>query len=160
VPAITGIVHVSLSVRNLRASEAWYQSVFGFERAHAERTPQFNCVVLRLPDSQLAIGLYDHHGASTARFDETRIGLDHLAFAVADRAALEEWNRRLKEMGIDHSPISESSATTVITFRDPDHIPVELFCPKEVSPRAARPTRTARFVEPERDMDVRGSRRV
>jgi catechol 2,3-dioxygenase-like lactoylglutathione lyase family enzyme len=61
------------------------------------------------------------------RFDEHRIGLDHLSLGVADGAGLETWRDRLAERGIEHSPIVNGDLWDVLVFRDPDGIQLELF---------------------------------
>jgi len=126
VPELTGVAHVSLTVRNLEVSDQWYRELFGFERIHDERRAHFDSVILFEPVSGLLLSLRRHHGAGTARFDETRTGLDHVSFGVADRAELESWERRLAEHHVEHSPIADTPFGAVLVFRDPDHIQLEL----------------------------------
>ncbi len=55
---------------------------------------------------------------------------DHLAFAVADRAALDEWAERFAAAGVPHSPVAPANSipgAAVLIFRDPDNIQLELF---------------------------------
>jgi catechol 2,3-dioxygenase-like lactoylglutathione lyase family enzyme len=56
-----------------------------------------------------------------------RVGLDHVAFAVADMAELDEWRERLEGLGIAHSGIIESPSGHHLNFRDPDNIQLEFF---------------------------------
>ncbi len=42
-------------------------------------------------------------------------------------AELEAWERRLKELGADHSPIKEGATGWLITFRDPNNIQFEMY---------------------------------
>ncbi|MHB8221158.1 MAG: VOC family protein [Acidimicrobiales bacterium] len=125
-PELTGVAHVSLTVRNLGASDQWYRELFGFERIHEERQAHFDSVVLFEPVSGLLLSLRRHHGAGTARFDETRTGLDHVSFGVSDRAELESWEQRLTERHVEHSPIADTPFGAVLVLRDPDHIQLEL----------------------------------
>lgn len=117
---------MSLTVRNLEVSDQWYRDLFGFERIHEERRPHFDSVVLLDRTSGLLVSLRRHHGAGTARFDETRTGLDHVSFGVADRAELESWEKWLDELGVEHSPIADTPFGAVMVLRDPDHIQLEL----------------------------------
>ena len=126
-PAVTGVAHLSLTVRNLRVSETWYRELFGLERVFDQREPKFDSVVLQDPGSQMVISLRKHHGAGTARFDESRTGLDHVSFGVADRASLVEWEKRLAEFAVEHSAITDTPFGSVLVFRAPDHIQLELF---------------------------------
>ncbi len=60
-------------------------------------------------------------------FDPRRTGLDHMAFKVETRAALEEWLVRFEQLGVTHSPIADREYGSVLSFRDPDGIQFELF---------------------------------
>ncbi len=63
-------------------------------------------------------------------FDEARVGLDHLAFAVTSRAELDDWARRFTESGVAFSPVASANSipgAAVLVFRDPDNIQLELF---------------------------------
>jgi catechol-2,3-dioxygenase len=62
-------------------------------------------------------------------FQERRLGLDHVAFGVPDRAALEQWEKRLDELGIAHGDIVDAHYGSAISFRDPDGIALEFFAP-------------------------------
>lgn len=136
-PPVTGVAHLGLSVRNLPVSETWYCELFGLERVYSDRHANYDLVVLQDPDSELVISLRRHHGAATARFDETRTGLDHVSFGVPDRSALDAWAERLTERRIEHSPMAETDFGWVLVFRDPDHIQLELFCRRQPALRVA-----------------------
>ncbi|MCL4446109.1 MAG: VOC family protein [Actinobacteria bacterium] len=125
VPQIAGVDHLSLTVRNLGVSEAWYKELFGLVVVRRKSDSRFETVLLKDPGSSMLISLRHHFGAGTARFDETRTGLDHVSFAVSRMEDLNEWKKRLEESHIEHSPISESDSGAVLVFRDPDHIQLE-----------------------------------
>ena len=134
-PDITGIHHISVTVRDLEASLQWYQRVFRADRvpmkfAHYEREDTGYGVLLIDPRSGLAIGLHTNTGNDGAEFDEARTGLDHVGFNVASREALEAWAVWLDELGIAHSGIrtgDEPFGFATLVFRDPDNIQLELF---------------------------------
>jgi glyoxylase I family protein len=63
--------------------------------------------------------------------NELRPGLDHLAFACADRSELESWKQRLGELGIPNGGIVEAPYGSGLSFRDPDNIPLEFFAPPD-----------------------------
>jgi catechol 2,3-dioxygenase-like lactoylglutathione lyase family enzyme len=128
VGSLTGVSHLGLTVRDLRASETWYCRVFGLERVHSDRGPHSESVTLRDPATDFVISLRHHFGSGSARFDETRTGLDHVSFGVVDRRGLDEWEQRLGDFGIEHSPITETEYGWILVLRDPDHIQLELFC--------------------------------
>lgn len=60
-------------------------------------------------------------------FNERRIGLDHLAFACANRSQLAEWEARLDELGVAHGGIVDAPYGSGLSFRDPDNIALEFF---------------------------------
>ena len=65
------------------------------------------------------------------RFDEDRVGLDHLSFSVASRDELEKAVRLLDEHGVPHGEITTLGGfgIHILPFRDPDNIQVELTAP-------------------------------
>jgi glyoxylase I family protein len=129
---IAGISHFGLTVRDVETSAAWYVEVLGFHRAGEFAAPDGSRrkIFLRHGDLAVRVGLTEHRDGSKDAFDETRIGLDHLAFAVTDRAALDTWARRLDAAGVVRSPIAPANTVAgaaVLVFRDPDNIQLELF---------------------------------
>ena len=129
---ISGIHHFGLTVRDVDASAAWYQDVLGFRLAGEFEAPDGirRKVFLRHDGLQARLGLTQHRGGSQDAFDETRAGLDHLAFAVADPGELQAWAARLTAAGVTHSPVTAANSipgATVLVFRDPDNIQLELF---------------------------------
>jgi hypothetical protein len=75
----------------------------------------------------LPVGFLVHEDAVSDGFDERVVGLDHFAFRVRDRPTLEEWEKHLDQLGVDHSGIQEENGGPLITLRDPDNIQVELW---------------------------------
>jgi glyoxylase I family protein len=129
---ISGIHHFGLTVRDVDVSAAWYEDVLGFRRVDAFESPDRarRKVFLRHEGLQARLGLTQHGQGGNNPFDETRVGLDHLAFAVADRAELDAWALKLAEAGVVHSPIAAANTidgAAVLVFRDPDNIQLELF---------------------------------
>ena len=76
------------------------------------------------------LGLTGHQRGRQLPFDETAIGLDHLAFAVPTRAELSDWERRFAAAGVIYAsaaPANSIPGAAVVVFRDPDNIQLELF---------------------------------
>ena len=92
---IRGIHHLGLTVRDVDASAAWYEEVLGFRRVGEFQAPggERRKVFLRHDGLHARLGLTQHRHGSQDAFDETRAGLDHLAFTVADRGELEPGRR-------------------------------------------------------------------
>jgi glyoxylase I family protein len=49
--------------------------------------------------------------------------------SVPSRADLETWQAHLQQLGVTHSPIADRPYGSVLVFRDPDNIQLELFAP-------------------------------
>ena len=136
---IGGIHHFGLTVRDVDASAAWYVEVLGFRRVGEFESPDGarRKVFLRHDGLQARMGLTQHRAGTQDAFDETRVGLDHLAFAVADRAELDVWATRLTAAAVIHSPVAPANSVpggAVLVLRDPDNIQLELFVdPRDVA---------------------------
>jgi catechol 2,3-dioxygenase-like lactoylglutathione lyase family enzyme len=128
VAELRGISHVSLTVRDLGRSERWYAEVLGMVRIMAEAEPDHEFVVLLHPPSGTMLGLHTHAANDGTPASEHRTGLDHVGFAVADRAELEAWADVLVARGVRPSAIVDAPYGHGLSFRDPDDIPLELFC--------------------------------
>ena len=126
-PALT---HVALTVRDLGVSVPWYETLLDAKPALDEDTdPGFHHTVYLIGNGNL-LGLHQHQTpAPPEPFSEYRIGLDHVSFGCADRSELESWANRLDELGIEHGPIKDASYGSGLSFRDPDGIALEFFCP-------------------------------
>lgn len=124
-PALT---HVALTVASLEKSRPWYQSLFGSDPVLDEDTGTFHHVVWLIGGTLL--GIHEHPSLNaTEPADELRPGLDHVAFGCASRAELEQWEKRLDELGIKHGGIVDAHYGSGLSFRDPDNIPLEFFAP-------------------------------
>lgn len=124
---LTGIHHVALTVSDADRSAAWYRALLGLTEVLRGDDETVSYRVLA--GDSVALGVRQYHTVVPDRFDELRTGLDHLAFGVSTRAELEEWEQLLRERGIPFSPIAETPIGSVIVFRDPDNIQLELWLP-------------------------------
>jgi glyoxylase I family protein len=83
--------------------------------------------------------LHEHEANEREPFSPSRIGLDHVGLLVPGRADLEAWQAHLEENGVaraaavdrplTQSPIADRPYGSVLVFRDPDNIRLELFAP-------------------------------
>jgi len=139
--AIISLHHLGLTVRDAEASAAWYERVLGFRRSDAFEAPDgARRKVFLLHDGLgIRLGLTQHAAGDGGPFDETRTGLDHLAFGVASRAELDGWAGRLDELGVPRSalaPANTMPGAAVLVFRDPDNIQLELVSGGHAGPAA------------------------
>ncbi|HST47629.1 VOC family protein [Jatrophihabitans sp.] len=136
--AASGYAHVRLTVRDFARSRAFYDDVFGLPVAY-ELPPDADEDTRRLLSFLMggviyAVGdsLFGIRPGAPAddRFDENRVGLDHLSFEVGTLAELEETAAALDRRGIAHAGIKDIGRHHILEFRDPDNIALELIAPK------------------------------
>lgn len=126
-PKLSAINHVSITVTDIERSVPWYVEVFELGKLLDENLADGSSyVVIGKPDFSLCIGLHIHPTNEGERFSETRTGLDHVSFLVPDRADLDGWQQRLDALSVPHSPISDQPTYSVLVFRDPDNVQLEL----------------------------------
>jgi glyoxylase I family protein len=133
---IRSYAHVRLTVTDIDRSRAFYDDVFGLPVAF-ELPPDaddatreqlgflFGGVIYQLGDSLLGL-----RPVANDRFDEDRVGLDHLSFAVASRTELDDAAALLDQRGVRHQGVKDIGAGYILEFRDPDNVALELFAPK------------------------------
>ncbi len=125
----SAVDHLKLTVTDVVRSRDFYTSLLGFDVV-AEFRPS-----TLIHNGSVLIGLAPAPNANLVntadRFDENRVGLDHLSFAVAGREDLERAVKLFDERGIPHGEITplEAFGITVLMFRDPDNIQIELTAP-------------------------------
>jgi glyoxylase I family protein len=130
-PDFPPITHVAVTVRDLSVSVPWYQALFDAQPVldEDENVGGFHHTVWMLGNGTL-FGLHQHTTpAPDERFSEHRVGLDHVSFACANRGELEQWQRRLDELGVKHGGIYDASYGSGLSFRDPDNLALEFFAP-------------------------------
>ena len=127
-PALHGIAHVALTVRDVESSQEWYERVLGLE--HVITVPHVGGegVVLADVDRRVWWALHRHDGQDGARFTERRTGLDHVGLLVDSTATLQAWVSWLGQLGVEHDGITDlpDFGMQALVFRDPDGIPLEL----------------------------------
>ena len=74
----------------------------------------------------MCVGLHTHSANASEPCNETRTGLDHVSFGVAQRANLDTWAEHFKKLNVFQSPINDQKGYAVLVFRDPDNIQLEL----------------------------------
>jgi catechol-2,3-dioxygenase len=120
---VSGFSHVQLLVSDVAASERWYTTVLGMDRLAAADDGSY--VALRHRPGKFVLVLSQEGTGPLA--EQGR--LDHLAFAVPDGRALEEWARYLLALGIEHAGVVDELGKPSLMLADPDGTPVELVAP-------------------------------
>ena len=133
------ISHIALTVTDLDTSIEWYGKVFDIK--HLMDVPHEGGIGKLMADEamSLLIVLHRHDVNSGELFNERATGLDHVGMNVPSRDALVEWQAHLEECGVvradtadkplTQSAIADEPYGSVLVFRDPDNIQLELFCP-------------------------------
>ncbi len=127
-PALGPITHVALTVRDLGVSVPWYQQLVGSDPVLDEDTGPFRHVVFAIGGTLLGLHQFPE-GIEDLPHSARRPGLDHVSFGCADRAELVRWQQRLDELGVENGGVIDASYGSGLSFRDPDGLPLELFCP-------------------------------
>ena len=119
--------HFAFRVRDLGRSIEFYQQLCGFQLV--AEMPE----VTILSNGALILGLRgQQHAESDDRFDEFRVGLDHISFSVGSRDELERAVQILDQHSVPHGPIEDQGSDLglyILAFRDPDNIQLELTAP-------------------------------
>ena len=126
VPNLTGISHVSFTVADMGRAKWFWTEVMGCQVVMEESD---FCLCVE-PRTGLPVSFKDHDGTVSGSFDETNVGLDHLALSVAGRAELEGWLAWMDQHDVPHSDITETDLGHHLNFRAPDNIAIELFAIK------------------------------
>jgi glyoxylase I family protein len=139
IPAPVGYSHVRVTVTDIARSRAFYEKVFGFAVAYEAPpadAPQetrdalgflFGGVIYSFGAGNL-LGLRPVAPGGDA-FSEDRVGLDHLALALSSKADLEQAAATLDELGVPHAGVKDLGVISILEFRDPDGIALELAAP-------------------------------
>jgi glyoxylase I family protein len=127
----TGAVHhLRLTVADMDRAVAFYTNVLGFRKVMDLSPGAF------LTNGAIGLGIGPSPDPArrnaTDRFDENRVGLDHLSFGASSRAALEDAVQVLDRHGVPHGEIKDLGkdfALYILAFRDPDNVQLELSAP-------------------------------
>lgn len=139
IPSPGGYSHVRLTVTDIGRSRAFYERVFGFPVAY-EAPPEdadpatkealgflFGGVIYSFgPGNLLGLRPVAHSGDA---FDEDRVGLDHLAFRLSSREDLDAAVAVLDDLGVPHAGPKDLGLMSILEFRDPDGVALELTAP-------------------------------
>lgn len=123
-PEIHGIHHVTLTVTDVGAAADWFNTVLGFRLlTRVEHNGLDKAICKRGP---VMVSFINHGEATSGIFDERRVGLDHLSFAVTD-SELDAWGERLDALGVTRSPATDGLNGRLIAFRGPDNVALEFY---------------------------------
>ena len=127
-----GVHHIALTVSDIKRSTEFYTQFMGFQVA-VEFDPR-----IALSNGSLLLVLTPPPDPAQAiandRFNENRIGLDHLSLSVGSRDELETAADLLRKNDVSHGEIHDLGpgfGIYVMAVRDPDNIQLELTAPHD-----------------------------
>ena len=137
---VAGIHHLTLRSQDPAAARRFYEEVVGLEFTEIPVSRETTAIwkgapargvllVTRAGYTSVIIAPPLEGTAEDDRFSEYRIGLDHLAFAVEDRAELDSLVERLRSAGAETQGVETDDLTgkPYVAFRDPDNVQCEAF---------------------------------
>jgi len=116
---VTGFNHVTIRVKSLQKSLAFYQDLLGMTLVHLGRTDAY----LSWGEAWVCLIEIQH----AKEHDNNRVGIDHIAFSIDEQDFPETVNRLKREnVPMVREPVLRGGGYSV-QFLDPDGIVIELF---------------------------------
>ena len=124
----SGLHHIVLTIAQVERSRTFYRDLLGFDTTDMSGggfdgfSFQSGGVAFFLNAGQVILG---------DRFNEFRVGLDHLSFSAPNKEALYELAEKLIAAGVDTKGVEQfaPSGNWYVAFRDPDNIQLEYWLP-------------------------------
>jgi catechol 2,3-dioxygenase-like lactoylglutathione lyase family enzyme len=120
-----GLNHIILTISNVANSRIFYGEILGFELSDIADGFYFVC------GDVLFFLFPSNHPLPNDRFNEFRIGLDHLSFTAPNEKALQALADKLIASGVETQGVEQyHTGNKYVAFRDPDNIQLEYWLPK------------------------------
>lgn len=121
----SGLNHIIMTIKDTKISQAFYGDLLGFE------IQQIADGFFFITGGVTIFFFPSNHPIPEDRFNEFRIGLDHLSFNASSEAALLALAERLKFAGVETKGVETyHTGNRYVAFRDPDNIQLEYWLPK------------------------------
>lgn len=121
----SGLNHIIMTIKDVEISRAFYGDLLGFEVKNIANGFLFmtgGVAIFFFPPNE---------PIPDDRFNEFRIGLDHLAFTAPSEAALQSLAEHLQASGVETKGVETyHTGNKYVSFRDPDNIQLEYWLPK------------------------------
>ena len=137
---VAGIHHITLRSQNPAAARRFYEEVVGLQFMEIPVTGDVTSIWRGAPPGGVLLAAQAGNTfllitpplegtAEDDRFSEYRIGLDHLAFAVEDRAELDSLVERLAAASVETEGVETDVVLgkEYVSFRDPDNVQWEAY---------------------------------
>jgi catechol 2,3-dioxygenase-like lactoylglutathione lyase family enzyme len=121
----SGLNHLIMTIKDVNISRIFYGDLLGFELETLADGFFLRAGVVTIfffPSS---------HPIPGDRFNEFRIGLDHLSFTAPSETALQSLAQRLLAASVETKGVETyHTGNKYVAFRDPDNIQLEYWLPK------------------------------
>ena len=121
----SGLNHIIMTIKDSKISRAFYGELLGLEIETIADGFFFRIggvTIFFFPSS---------HPLPDDRFNEFRIGLDHLSFTAPSETALHSLAEQLQAASVDTKGVETyHTGNKYVAFRDPDNIQFEYWLPK------------------------------
>ena len=130
-PRWRGVNHLALITGDMDATVRFYHGVLGARLVATIGTPHFRHYFFEIGSGR-TVAFFEYADARPATFakpagvpDPRAIQFDHLSLDLADEAALEQLQARLKEFGCEVTDVVDHGFVRSIYFTDPNGIALE-----------------------------------
>jgi catechol 2,3-dioxygenase-like lactoylglutathione lyase family enzyme len=130
-PRWRGVNHLALITGDMDATVRFYHGVLGARLVATIGTPDFRHYFFEIGPGR-TVAFFEYADARPAAFskpagvpDPRAIQFDHLSLDLADEAALEQLQARLKEFGCEVTDVIDHGFVRSIYFTDPNGIALE-----------------------------------
>jgi glyoxylase I family protein len=125
----TGVNHIILTVSDVARAKAFYRHALDCEVRDITGNPDYG-FYFAVGEVEFFVGP-SRVPVPNDRFSEFRVGLDHIAFTVPDRATLDALASKLQAAGVETQGVEQFAPTGnyYVAFRDPDNIQLEFWLP-------------------------------
>lgn len=118
-----GLAHATLTVFDIKRAKNFYEQLFGTD-IPLDNKYSFGLLKVGIP----CWFVQWPENKKSDKFDEKRVGLDHLAFEISSLDELKNVIKRLDEMKVKNAGLEYfADKYPYVCFRDPDNIQIEFF---------------------------------
>jgi glyoxylase I family protein len=120
----SGLNHIIMTIKDVKISQEFYGDLLGFE------TKPIADGFFFMTGGVSIFFFSPRRPIPDDRFNEFRIGLDHLAFTAPSESALQSLAEKLQAAGVETKGVETyHTGNKYVAFRDPDNIQLEYWLP-------------------------------
>jgi glyoxylase I family protein len=121
----SGLNHIIMTIKDVKISQEFYGDLLGFETKNIADGFFF------MTGGVSIFFFSPRRPIPDDRFNEFRIGLDHLAFTAPSESDLQSLAEKLQAAGVETKGVETyHTGNKYVAFRDPDNIQLEYWLPR------------------------------